>query len=292
MSVLVGADTRVLVQGITGREGAFHAEQMVEYGTKVVAGVTPGRGGSEVAGVPVFDSVQEAVDKTAANTSIIFVPPAFAGDAICEGAAAGLDLVICITEGIPTLDVIRAVRFADERGVRLIGPNCPGVMTPGAAKVGIMPANIFSEGNVGVVSRSGTLTYEVVNLLTEAGLGVSTCVGIGGDPVIGTTFTDVLEIFRYDDETRAVILIGEIGGSDEEMAADLIGRDYSKPVVAFISGRSAPPGKRMGHAGAIISGNTGTPQSKVEAFGKANVYVGDTLDDVVKHVGSLLPSAA
>jgi len=292
LSVLVGPDTRVVVQGITGREGGFHAEQMVEYGTKVVAGVTPGRGGSDVAGVPVFDSVQEAVARAGANTSIIFVPPAFAADAICEGAAAGLRIVICITEGIPTLDVVRAVRFAEERGVRLIGPNCPGVMTPGSAKVGIMPANIFREGHVGVVSRSGTLTYEVVNLLTLAGLGVSTCVGIGGDPVIGTTFTDVLDMFRDDEPTQAVILVGEIGGSDEEMAAELIGRGFSKPVVAFISGRSAPPGKRMGHAGAIISGNTGTPQSKVAAFQKANVYVGDTLDEVVKHVGSLLPSAA
>jgi len=280
------------VQGITGREGGFHAEQMVEYGTKVIAGVTPGRGGTEAAGVPVFDSVQEAVDRAGANTSIIFVPPSFAADAICEGVAAGLDLVICITEGIPTLDVVRAVRFADERGVRLIGPNCPGVMTPGSAKVGIMPANIFREGHVGVVSRSGTLTYEVVNLLTEAGLGVSTCVGIGGDPVIGTTFIDVLELFRNDEPTQAVILIGEIGGSDEEMAAELIGRGFPKPVVAFISGRSAPPGKRMGHAGAIISGNTGTPQSKVSAFQKAHVFVGDTLDEVVKHAGSLLPSAA
>jgi len=289
MSVLVGRDTRVVVQGITGREGAFHAGQMVEYGTPVVAGVTPGRGGSNMTGVPVFDSVQQAVDETHANTSIIFVPPAFAADAILEGAAAGLDLVICITEGIPTLDVVRAVRFAQERGVRLIGPNCPGVMTPGAAKVGIMPANIFREGDVGVVSRSGTLTYEVVNVLSEAGLGVSTCVGIGGDPVIGTTFTDVLKLFRDDPATHAVILIGEIGGSDEEMAADLIAQGYPKPVVAFISGRSAPPGKRMGHAGAIISGNTGTPQSKVKAFGKAGVYVGETLDEVVKHVGLLLP---
>jgi succinyl-CoA synthetase alpha subunit len=289
VSVLVGPETRVVVQGITGREGAFHAEQMVDYGTHVVAGVTPGRAGSTVAGVPVFDSVQQAVDETRANTSIIFVPPAFAADAICEGAAAELDLVICITEGIPTVDVVRAVRFTEEKGVRLIGPNCPGVMTPGSAKVGIMPADIFRQGDVGVVSRSGTLTYEVVNLLTEAGLGVSTCVGIGGDPIIGTTFTDVLELFRDNAATRAVILIGEIGGSDEEMAAELIERGYPKPVVAFISGRSAPPGKRMGHAGAIISGNTGTPQSKVEAFKKAGVYVGETLDDVVQHVGLLLP---
>lgn len=290
MGVLVGADTRLVVQGVTGREGAFHTEQMVTYGTKVVGGVTPGRAGTQVAGVPVFDTVHAAVREAGANTSIIFVPSPFAGDAICEAAAAGLELVVCITEGIPTLDVIRAVRFLGERGTRLIGPNCPGLMTPGSAKVGIMPADIFQVGNVGVISRSGTLTYEVVNLLTEAGLGVSTCVGIGGDPVIGTTFTDVLELFRGDHETRALIVIGEIGGSDEEMAADLIGRGYPKPVVAFISGRSAPPGKRMGHAGAIISGNTGTPQSKVEAFQRAGVPVGETLDEVVERVGAIVNS--
>jgi succinyl-CoA synthetase alpha subunit len=257
---------------------------MVEYGTKVVAGVTPGRAGSEVAGVPVFDSVRDAVERTSANTSIIFVPPAFAGDAICEATDAGLKLVICITEGLPTLDAMMAVRYVEEHGARLIGPNCPGVMTPGSAKVGIMPAEIFREGSVGVVSRSGTLTYEVVNLLTEAGLGVSTCVGIGGDPIIGTTFVDVLELFRNDAGTESLILIGEIGGSDEEMAAELIGRGYPKPVVAFISGRSAPPGKRMGHAGAIISGTSGTPQSKVAAFGRAGVPVGETLDEVVQIV--------
>ena len=287
MGVLVGRDTRLVVQGM-GREGSFHADQMVAYGTNVVAGVTPGRGGTSANGVPVFDSVHRAVDQGAANTSIIFVPPAFAADAICEAADAGIGLVICITEGIPTLDVVRAVRFLDERGVRLIGPNCPGVMTPGEAKVGIMPADIFRSGDVGVVSRSGTLTYEVVNLLTEAGLGVSTCVGIGGDPIIGTTFTDVLDLFRDDPGTRAVILIGEIGGSDEEMAAAAIAAGYPKPVVAFVSGRSAPPGKRMGHAGAIISGKTGTPQGKVQAFLGAGVYVGDTLDDVVTRVGGLL----
>jgi succinyl-CoA synthetase alpha subunit len=281
MGVLVGANTRLVVQGVTGREGAFHTEQMVTYGTKVVAGVTPGHAGTDVAGVPVFDSVHAAVQETGANTSIIFVPPPFAGDAICEASAAGIDLVVCITEGIPTLDVIKAVRFLGERGTRLVGPNCPGLMTPGAAKVGIMPADIFRTGTVGVISRSGTLTYEVVNLLTESGLGVSTCVGIGGDPVIGTTFTDVLELFREDPETRALIVIGEIGGSDEEMAAELISRGYPKPVVAFISGRSAPPGKRMGHAGAIISGNTGTPQSKLEAFRRAGVPVGETLEEVV-----------
>jgi succinyl-CoA synthetase alpha subunit len=292
MAVLVGRDTRLVVQGITGREGAFHAEQMVAYGTKVVAGVTPGRGGTYANGVPVYDSVHRAVDGTGANTSIIFVPPPFAADAICEASDAGIDLVICITEGIPTLDVVRAVRFLGERGTRLIGPNCPGAMTPGEAKVGIMPADIFREGNVGVVSRSGTLTYEVVNLLTEASLGVSTCVGIGGDPVIGTTFTDVLELFRVDPTTQAVILIGEIGGSDEEMAAEVIAKGYPKPVVAFISGRSAPPGKRMGHAGAIISGNMGTPQSKVQAFLSAGVAVEETLDDVVKRVGEILRASA
>ena len=288
MGVLVGSQTRLLVQGITGREGAFHAEQMQSYGTNLVAGVTPGRGGTDFNGVPVFDAVRDAVRESSANTSIIFVPPAFAADAICEASDAGVDLVICITEGIPTIDVVKAVRFISERGTRLIGPNCPGVMTPGEAKVGIMPADIFRDGRVGVVSRSGTLTYEVVNLLTEAGLGVSTCVGVGGDPIIGTTFTDVLELFRNDAKTDALVLIGEIGGSDEEMAAELIGRGFPKPVVAFISGRSAPPGKRMGHAGAIISGNTGTPQSKVQAFDKAGVPVGDTLDDVVAQVRQIL----
>lgn len=288
MAILVGPDTRVVVQGITGREGSFHARQMIDYGTQVVAGVTPGRGGASAEGVPVYQSVAAAVRKTGANTSIIFVPAPFAADAICEACAAGVPLAICITEGIPTLDVIRAVRFAAERGARLIGPNCPGVMTPGAAKVGIMPADIFQPGDVGVVSRSGTLTYEVVNLLTQAGLGVSTCVGIGGDPIIGSTFTDVLEMFRADSGTRVVVIIGEIGGSDEEQAAEVIKSGYDKPVVAFISGRSVPPGKRMGHAGAIISGNTGTPASKVQAFTKAGVHVGETLDEVVAHVGELL----
>jgi succinyl-CoA synthetase alpha subunit len=226
-----------------------------------------------------------------ANTSIIFVPAPFAADAICEAADAGLSLIICITEGIPTLDVIRALRFAGERGARVIGPNCPGAMTPGQAKVGIMPADIFRAGNVGVVSRSGTLTYEVVNLLSEAALGVSTCVGIGGDPIVGSTFVDVLELFRGDPLTTALILIGEIGGSDEEMAAELIGAGYPKPVVGFISGRSAPPGKRMGHAGAIISGNTGTPQSKLRAFQEAGVPVGDTLDEVVEMVKARIDGA-
>lgn len=282
MAILVDKHSRVVVQGVTGREGGFHTQQMVNYGTPVVAGVTPGKAGTSHAGVPVFDSVADAVGETGANTSIIFVPPPFAGDAICEAAAAGCQLVICITEGLPTLDAVRAIRFAGERGVRVIGPNCPGVMTPGAAKVGIMPANIFNEGNIGVVSRSGTLTYEIVKLLQDANLGVSTCVGIGGDPVIGTVFTDVLERFETDPDTKAVLLIGEIGGSDEEMAAEMIGSTFTKPIVTFISGRSAPPGKRMGHAGAIISGTSGTPQSKVAAFQGKGVAVADTLPHMVQ----------
>jgi succinyl-CoA synthetase alpha subunit len=282
MAVLIDSNTRVVVQGVTGREGGFHTQQMVDYGTPVVAGVTPGKAGTEHAGVPVFDSVADAVAERGANTSIIFVPPPFAGDAICEAAVAGCQLVICITEGLPTLDALRAVKYAGEKGARVIGPNCPGVMTPGLAKIGIMPANIFTKGNVGVVSRSGTLTYEIVALLTEAGLGVSTCVGIGGDPVIGTVFVDVLELFQNDADTKSVFLIGEIGGSDEEMAADMVGTTFTKPIISFISGRSAPPGKRMGHAGAIISGTMGTPQSKVAAFQSKNVPVADTLPDMVR----------
>jgi succinyl-CoA synthetase alpha subunit len=282
VAILVDKDSRIVVQGITGREGAFHTEQMLAYGTPIVAGVTPGKGGTHFQGVPIYDSVQEAVLDRAATASIIFVPPPFAGDAICESAASGADLVICITEGIPTLDVVRAVRYLDERGARLIGPNCPGVMTPSEAKVGIMPADIYARGHVGLISRSGTLTYEMAKLLTDAFLGCSTCVGIGGDPVIGTTFVDVLRLFRDDPDTHSIVLIGEIGGSDEEAAAAYIGQTaYPKPVVAFISGRSAPPGKRMGHAGAIISGTSGTPQAKVEAFQQAGVPVADTLDEVI-----------
>ncbi len=282
MAILVDKNSRVVVQGITGREGAFHTEQMLAYGTPIVAGVTPGKGGTTFQGVPVYDNVVDAVTERGANTSIIFVPPPFAADAICEAAAAGIGLVICITEGIPTLDAVRAVRFLGERGTRLIGPNCPGVMTPDEAKVGIMPADIYTRGHVGLVSRSGTLTYEMAKLLTDAGLGCSTCVGIGGDPVIGTTFVDVLALFRDDPDTERIVLIGEIGGSDEEAAAAYIAETaYPKPVVAFISGRSAPPGKRMGHAGAIISGTSGTPQAKVEAFQRVGVPVADTLDEVV-----------
>ena len=283
MGILVGKDTRLVVQGITGREGGSHTEQMLAYGTPLVAGVTPGRGGSEFQGVPVFDSVADAVEHQGVNTSIIFVPPPFAGDAMIEAAAAGLRLVVCITEGVPVIDTVRATRFIAEQGTtRLIGPNCPGVMTPEEARVGIMPSNIFRRGNLGVVSRSGTLTYEVVDLITKAGMGVSTCVGIGGDPVIGTTFVDVLRLFADDDQTEAVLLIGEIGGTDEEMAAAYIKDEFRKPVFAFISGRSAPPGKRMGHAGAIISGGMATLQAKVAAFEAAGVSVSDTLADMVQ----------
>ena len=282
MSILVGKDTRLIVQGITGREGGFHTQQMLEYGTPIVGGVTPGRGGSDFHGVPVFDSVAEAVEETPANTSIIFVPPPFAGDAIIEAAAAGIGLIVCITEGVPVLDTARAVRYLRDTRSRLIGPNCPGVMTPNEAKVGIMPASSFRDGHVGVISRSGTLTYEVVDMIRLAGLGVSTCVGIGGDPVIGSSFVDILQYFKDDADTESILVVGEIGGSDEEVAAAYIKAEVRKPVYAFISGRSAPPGKRMGHAGAIISGTSGTPQGKVEAFLKAGVPVADTLSDMVQ----------
>ncbi len=283
MSILVNRDTRVVVQGITGREGTFHALKMREYGTRVVAGVTPGKGGTKHEGFPVFDSVTAAVRETGANASIIFVPAPFAADSIAEAADAGIPLVVCITDGVPTLDMVRVVNYIKPRGVRLIGPNCPGVISPGEAKVGIMPAEVYKEGAIGVISRSGTLTYETCDHVTNAGMGVSTCLGIGGDPIIGTRFVDALKLFRDDDETKAVILIGEIGGSDEEDAAHYIQETaFPKPVVAFISGRSAPPGKRMGHAGAIISGGKGTPQAKVKAFEEAGVPIGNTLEEVVQ----------
>lgn len=283
MSILINKDTRVVVQGITGREGAFHCDKMVEYGTKVVAGTSPGKGGTTQNGIPVFDKVADAVAKTGANTSIIFVPAPFAADAVVEAADAGIGLVVCITDGIPTLDMIKVVNYIKPKGVRMIGPNCPGLISPGESKVGIMPAEVYQEGPIGVISRSGTLTYETCDLITKAGLGVSTCIGIGGDPIIGTRFLDALKLFRDDDETKVVVLIGEIGGSDEETAAAYIKEtSYPKPVVAFISGRSAPPGKRMGHAGAIISGGTGTPQAKVKAFDEAGVPVGNTLEEVVQ----------
>jgi succinyl-CoA synthetase alpha subunit len=290
MGILVGKNTRLVVQGITGREGSSHAEQMLEYGTNVVAGVTPGRGGQKFKDqVPIYDTVAEAVEKGGANTSIIFVPPPFAGDAMVEAAAAGIELVICITEGVPVIDTARAVRYIDALGgkTRLIGPNCPGVMTPGESRVGIMPSSIFRQGNVGVISRSGTLTYEVVDLITKAGMGVSTCTGVGGDPVIGTTFVDVLELLANDPQTEKVLLIGEIGGTDEETAAAYIKEKFKKPLFGFISGRSAPPGKRMGHAGAIISGNKGTPEAKIAAFEAAGVTVSDTLAEMVERAKAL-----
>ncbi|MGQ9584045.1 MAG: succinate--CoA ligase subunit alpha [Anaerolineae bacterium] len=273
MSILVNQDTRLVVQGITGREGRFHTLRMVEYGTKVVAGVTPGKGGEWFEGVPVFDTVREAVEATGANTSAIYVPARFATDAILEAADAGVGLIVCITEGIPVLDMVWVRAYLTEKGARLIGPNCPGVITPGQAKVGIMPGHIHRPGSVGVVSRSGTLTYEVVYALTAKGLGQSTAVGIGGDPVLGTGFVEVLSLFEADPHTDQVVLIGEIGGNDEERAARFIASEMTKPVVAFVAGQTAPPGKRMGHAGAIISGGTGTAAEKVAAFQSAGVPV-------------------
>ncbi len=274
MSIFVHADTRVLVQGITGSEGSFHAGQCIDYGTRVVAGVTPGKGGTRFNdAVPVFNTVLEAVSATGAETSMVFVPPPFAADAVMEAAEAGLRLVVCITEGIPTLDMVDVVAYCNARGTRLIGPNCPGVISPGKCKVGIMPGFVHREGGVGVISRSGTLTYEAVDQLTRVGLGQSTCIGIGGDPVIGTSFRDCLERFAEDDETDAVVMIGEIGGSDEDTAAEYIAAGYPKPVVSFIAGQTAPPGKRMGHAGAIIAGGKGTAAEKMKALEAAGVHV-------------------
>ncbi len=277
MAILVDKNTRLLVQGITGREGEFHSQQMIEYGTQVVAGVTPGKGGQWACDgkVPVFDTVAEAVEATEANTSIIYVPARFAADAVLEAADAGIALIVCITEGIPTLDMIRVRAYLDYKGARMVGPNCPGLLSPGEAKVGIMPGHIATPGSVGVVSRSGTLTYEVVYALTARSMGQTTCVGIGGDPIIGTTFIDVLEMFENDPLTGQVVLIGEIGGSDEEQAARFIAERMSKPVVAFVAGRTAPPGKRMGHAGAIIQGGTGTAAEKIAAFEAVGVPVAE-----------------
>ncbi len=279
MSILLDNTTRVIVQGITGREGQFHTRNMKTAGTNIVGGVTPGKGGTIVEDAPVFDTVAEAKAATGANATCIFVPPAGAADAIMEAASAGIELIVCITEGIPVIDMTRAMLVVREHGARLIGPNCPGMCTPGQGKIGIIPYQIFKPGPVGFISRSGTLTYEVVALLTEAGIGQSTCIGIGGDPIIGSTFTDYLKLFEADAGTKAVVMCGEIGGSDEEDAAEYI-KTMSKPVVAFISGRTAPPGKRMGHAGAIISGNTGTAQGKVAALQAARVPVADTIFDI------------
>jgi succinyl-CoA synthetase alpha subunit len=280
MSILIDSDSRVIVQGITGRDGSFHALSMREYGTRVVGGVTPGKGGRDVQGIPVFESVKEAAAETGADTSVIFVPARFASAALREAAEAGMRLVVCITEGIPVQEMLANYHFVRERGVRLIGPNCPGLITPGQAKAGIMPGPIHTPGGVGVISRSGTLTYEVVYNLTRSGLGQSTCVGIGGDPVVGTGYLELLEMFEQDPDTRAVVLIGEIGGEEEEQAAEYIRRSMRKPVAAFISGRTAPPGKRMGHAGAIISGGKGTAEAKVRAFREAGVQVADRPDQI------------
>ena len=288
MSILVDKNTRLVVQGITGREGTFHATQMIEYGTNVVAGVTPGKGGqwfsTDDKKVPVFDTVKEAVEATDANTSLIFVPARFAVDAIYEAADAGIELIICLTEHIPVLDMIAARAYLDTLDARLIGPNCPGLLTPGQAKVGIIPGSIAIPGNVGVVSKSGTLTYEVIDALTKLGIGQSTCVGIGGDPIAGTNFIDVLALFEEDPDTEQIVMIGEIGGNAEEQAAAYIAQHVTKPVTSFIAGRTAPPGKRMGHAGAIVEGKSGTAESKVEALRAAGVRVADNPDDIAKIV--------
>jgi succinyl-CoA synthetase alpha subunit len=279
MSILLDKSTRVIVQGITGREGQYHTRNMMAAGTTIVGGVTPGKGGQTIEGVPVFDTVAEAKAATDANASCIFVPPPGAADAIMEAATAGIELIVCITEGIPVIDMTRAMIVVREHEALLVGPNCPGLCTPGQGKIGIIPYQIFTPGSVGFISRSGTLTYEVVALLTEAGIGQSTCIGIGGDPIIGSTFVDHLRLFENDPATKAVVMCGEIGGSDEEDAAAFI-KTMKKPVVAFVSGRTAPPGKRMGHAGAIISGNTGTAQGKVAALQAAGVPVADTIFDI------------
>lgn len=273
MSILINKDTKVIVQGITGRDGAFHTSKMKDYGTNIVGGISPGKGGSDVGGIPVFNTVEEAVKATGANASVIFVPAPFAGDAILEASYAGVELVICITEGVPVQDMIKVTPVLKQNGTKLIGANCPGLITPGECLIGILPGTIFTPGNIGFISRSGTLTYEVVNMLTEAGLGQTTCVGIGGDPVSGLYFRDLLEMFENDPATEAVVLIGEIGGDAEELAAQYIRDHMKKPVVAFIAGQSAPAGKRMGHAGAIISSGSGTAEEKIKAFAAADVPV-------------------
>ncbi|EJN59202.1 succinyl-CoA synthetase alpha subunit [Halogranum rubrum] len=289
MSILVDDDTRVVVQGITGGEGKFHADQMMEYGTNVVAGAVPGKGGQKVHGVPVYDTVHEAVEEENADASVVFVPPAFAADAVFEALDTNLEFVVAITEGIPTQDMAKVNKRLSETDTRLLGPNCPGIITPGEAKLGILPGNIFSDGNVGLVSRSGTLTYQVVDNLTQRGIGQTTAIGIGGDPIIGTSFVDALELFEADEETDAVVMCGEIGGEDEEEAAKFIAENMDTPVAGFIAGRTAPPGKRMGHAGAIVSGSgTGTAESKISALNDAGVPVGDTPEEVADHIESFL----
>jgi succinyl-CoA synthetase alpha subunit len=289
MSIFIDSSTKLIVQGITGRDGSFHAKQMIEYGTHVVAGVTPGKGGQFFEStVPIFDTVYDAVHATGANTSVIYVPPMFAADAIMEAAAAGVKLIVCITEGLPVLDMTRVYPYVQEHGARLIGPNCPGLITPGQSKVGIIPGRICMPGNVGVVSRSGTLTYEIVNQLTRAGIGQSSCVGIGGDPINGTNFIDCLAAFEADPQTKAVAMMGEIGGTDEQDAATFIKEHMKKPVVGFIAGQTAPPGRRMGHAGAIISGSAGTAAEKIEAFHAAGMGVAKRPVDFVELIKARL----
>ncbi len=289
MAIFADSSTRVVVQGITGRDGSFHTRQMMEYGTQVVAGVTPGKGGQKFEDVvPVFNSVEGAVREEGANASVIYVPAAFAASAICEAADSGVDLIVCISEGIPVLDMLRATRYVADRGARLIGPNCPGMISPGKAKLGIIPGQIVEEGPVGVISRSGTLTYEVVWALTRVGMGQSSCIGIGGDPVIGTNFIDCLDAFENDPQTEAIVLIGEIGGTDEQNAARHIKEKISKPVVGFVAGQTAPPGRRMGHAGAIISGSSGTADEKIATFRENGVEVADRPVDMPDIVGRAL----
>jgi succinyl-CoA synthetase alpha subunit len=293
MSIFIDQNTKLLVQGITGRDGSFHAYQMMEYGTQVVGGITPGKGGQTFSGpngtsVPIFDTVEHAVQETGANATVIYVPPPFAADAIMEAADAGLPFIVCITEGVPVLDMTRVYQFVQDRGVRLLGPNCPGLISPGKSKVGIMPGSIVTPGPVGVVSRSGTLTYEFVYQLTQAGIGQTTCVGIGGDPINGTSFIDCLAAFEADPDTKAVVMMGEIGGTDEQEAARFVTERMTKPVVGFIAGQTAPPGRRMGHAGAIISGSSGTAEEKIQAFEENGIAVARKPSDVVGLIRNVL----